>query len=146
MAKVLSLNISDKKGIVKEPVTEIEFVEDFGLKGDAHGGKWHRQVSLLANESIDKMKAQGVEGLDYGKFAENITTEGIVLYELPVGTKLKIGETLHEITQIGKECHHGCAIKQQVGDCVMPREGIFTKVLKGGTVHVGDEIEIINER
>jgi len=143
MAKVLSLNISDKKGVVKQPVKEIECVTDFGMKDDAHGGKWHRQISLLANESIDKMKAQGVEGLDFGKFAENITTEGIVLYELPVGTKLRIGVTLHEVTQIGKECHHGCAIKQQVGDCVMPREGIFTKVLEGGVVKVGDEIEIV---
>lgn len=143
MARVVSLNISDKKGIVKTPVKEIECIEEFGLKGDAHGGKWHRQISLLANESIDKMKAQGVEGLDFGKFAENITTEGIILYELPVGTQLKIGETLQEVTQIGKECHHGCAIKQQVGDCVMPREGIFTRVLKGGMVRVGDAIEII---
>lgn len=143
MAKVLSLNISDKKGVVKIPVNEIEFIEDFGLKGDAHGGKWHRQVSLLGNESVDKMKAQGVVGLDFGKFAENITTEGIVLFELPVGTQMKIGETVHEVTQIGKECHHGCAIKQQVGDCVMPREGIFTKVIKGGIVKVNDEIVIL---
>lgn len=143
MAKVLSLNISDEKGVVKTPVKEIEFVEDFGLLGDAHGGKWHRQVSLLGNESVDKMKAQGVEGLDFGKFAENITTEGIVLFELPVGTRLKIGETVHEVTQIGKECHHGCAIKQQVGDCVMPREGIFTKVIKGGIVKVNDEIVVL---
>lgn len=143
MAKVLSLNISDKKGVVKIPVNEIEFIEDFGLKGDAHGGKWHRQVSLLGNESVDKMKAQGVVGLDFGKFAENITTEGIVLYEIPVGTQMKIGETIHEVTQIGKECHHGCAIKQQVGDCVMPREGIFTKVIKGGIVKINDEIVIL---
>ncbi len=142
-ARVLSLNISDQKGIVKNPVDEIACIEDFGLLTDAHGGPWHRQVSLLGNESIDKMKAMGVEGLTYGKFAENITTEGIVLFELPVGTRLQIGQTVHEVTQIGKECHKGCAIKQQVGDCVMPREGIFTKVLKGGVLRVGDEIHII---
>lgn len=141
--KVLSLNISEVKGIVKNPVDVIECITDFGLKGDAHGGKWHRQISLLGNESVEKMKAMGVQGLSFGKFAENITTEGLILYELPVGTVLLIGETVHEVTQIGKECHKGCAIKQQVGDCVMPREGIFTKVLKGGTIRVGDGISCI---
>lgn len=143
MAKVVSLNTSDKKGVIKIPVEEVTFIEDFGIENDAHAGKWHRQVSLLANESIDKMIQKGGTGLTPGKFAENITTEGIELYTLPVGTKLKIGETIQEVTQIGKECHNGCAIKAQVGDCVMPREGIFTKIIKGGQVKIGDPIEII---
>lgn len=143
VGKVISVNISDKKGVIKTPISEGIFVEEFGLKDDAHGGNWHRQVSLLANESINKMISKGVEGLVPGKFAENITTEGIVLYELPVGTKLQIGDTIQEVTQIGKECHHGCEIKRQVGQCVMPKEGIFTKILKGGIVKAGDEIRIL---
>ncbi len=141
--KVLEINISDKKGVMKTPISEGNFIVDFGLEGDAHGGDWHRQISLLGNESIDKMRQDGVEDLDFGSFAENITTEGVVLYELPVGTKLKIGDTVQEVTQIGKKCHSGCAIAQKVGDCVMPKEGIFTKVLKAGKVKVGDTIEEI---
>lgn len=142
--KVLAINISKEKGVIKEPIPEGVFQEDHGLVGDAHAGKWHRQVSLLAQESIDKMTARGILGLCSGKFAENLTTEGIVLHELPVGTQVKIGETLHEVTQIGKECHTGCAIKVQVGQCIMPKEGIFTRVLKTGTIKVGDSIEIID--
>lgn len=145
MAKVLSINISDKKGIIKTPIQEGSFIKEYGLKDDAHAGKWHRQVSLLAKESIDKMIEMGIEDLTAGKFAENITTEGIVLHELPVGTKLKIGETIQEVTQIGKECHKGCAIKNQVGTCIMPTEGIFTRVLKEGIVRNGDSIEIMVE-
>lgn len=144
MAKVLSINISDKKGIIKTPIKEGKFIEEYGLDNDAHAGKWHRQVSLLAKESIDKMIKMGIEDLTEGKFAENITTEGIVLHELPVGTKLKIGETIQEVTQIGKECHKGCAIKNQVGTCIMPTEGIFTRVIKGGMVKEGDFIEILS--
>jgi len=143
VAKVIAINISETKGVPKENIPEGNFIEDFGLEGDAHAGKWHRQVSLLGVESIDKMKAIGIKGLCSGKFAENITTEGINLYDLPVGTKLQIGETLQEVTQIGKECHSGCAIFQQVGQCVMPKEGIFTRVLKGGKIKVGDEISIV---
>lgn len=143
IGKVVSINISNKKGVIKEPIQVGIFQEDFGLKGDAHAGKWHRQISLLAQESIDKMTNLGVEGLVPGKFAENITTEGVVLYKLPVGTVLKIGETIQEVTQIGKECHTGCAIKQAVGKCVMPKEGIFTKVIKGGKIKAGDIIKII---
>ncbi len=143
MAKVIDVNISEKKGVIKHPIEKGYFKENHGLEGDAHAGDWHRQVSLLGQESIDKMKALGVKGLTSGKFAENITTEGIVLYELPIGTKLKIGETLMEVTQIGKECHKGCAIKSQVGDCIMPREGIFTKVLEAGVIKSGDDIKII---
>ncbi|QCX34140.1 MOSC domain-containing protein [Caloramator sp. E03] len=145
MAKVLAINISSKKGEIKHPIGEGYFRENHGLEGDAHAGNWHRQVSLLGKESIDKMKALGIEGLCTGKFAENITTEGIELYKLPIGTKLKIGETIMEVTQIGKECHAGCQIRNLVGDCIMPREGIFTKVLKSGYVRDGDEIEILEE-
>lgn len=143
MAKVIAVNISEKKGVVKHPLDKGFFREGHGLEGDAHAGSWHRQVSLLGNESVEKMKDSGVQGLCAGKFAENLTTEGITLYELPVGTKLKIGETIMEVTQIGKECHQGCAIRELVGDCVMPREGIFTKVLKSGYIKPGDEIEIV---
>ncbi|MBC2456708.1 MULTISPECIES: MOSC domain-containing protein [Clostridium] len=143
MAKVLSINISEKKGVIKTPIKEGIFIEEHGLKDDAHAGKWHRQVSLLAQESIDKMIKMGISDLDAGKFAENITTEGIVLHELPVGTRLKIGETIQEVTQIGKECHKGCAIKNQVGTCIMPTEGIFTRIIKGGVIREGDSIEIL---
>lgn len=140
---VKAVNISETKGVIKVTIPSGEFRENFGLVGDAHAGDWHRQVSLLAQESIDKMTNMGVEGLVSGKFAENLTTEGLVLYELPVGTRLQIGETLHEVTQIGKECHHGCAIKVQVGQCVMPKEGIFTKVIKGGVIQAGDVIQVL---
>ncbi len=143
IGKVTGINISEKKGVIKTPIPQGEFIEDYGLKGDAHAGKWHRQVSLLGQESIDKMTAMGAEGLSAGKFAENITTEGIVLHELPVGTKLQIGPTVQEVTQIGKECHKGCAIKETVGKCIMPVEGIFTRVLIGGIVKVGDPISLV---
>lgn len=143
MAKVLSINISEKKGVIKTPIKEGIFIEEHGLKDDAHAGKWHRQVSLLAQGSIDKMIKMGISDLDAGKFAENITTEGIVLHELPVGTRLKIGETVQEVTQIGKECHKGCAIKNQVGTCIMPTEGIFTRIIQGGVIRSGDSIEIL---
>ncbi len=143
MAKVLAVNISETKGVPKEPIEKGYFEINHGLAGDAHAGTWHRQVSLLGQESIDKMNSAGVKGLSVGKFAENLTTEGIILYELPIGTKLRIGETEMEVTQIGKECHTGCAIRELVGDCVMPREGIFTKVLKAGWIKPGDEIEIL---
>jgi MOSC domain-containing protein YiiM len=145
MAKVLAINISETKGVIKKPIPQANLIEDFGIEGDAHAGKWHRQVSLLGQESVDKMIAQGLDHLTPGVFAENLTTEGIILYELPIGTVLQIGETLQEVTQIGKECHTGCEIKQITGDCVMPREGIFTKVIKGGLVKNGDEITIIEK-
>jgi MOSC domain-containing protein YiiM len=143
MPKVVGINISKIKGVVKEPIKKGFFEENHGLEGDAHAGTWHRQVSFLAQESIDKMKLLGAKDLSSGKFAENITTEGLILYDLPIGTKLKIGETIMEVTQIGKECHKGCAIRSQVGDCIMPREGIFAKVLQSGWILCGDEIEII---
>lgn len=143
MIKVIAVNISEKKGEVKHPIEKGFFKVNHGLEGDAHAGDWHRQVSLLGTESIDKMKASGVEGLTPGKFAENITTEGIILYELPVGTKLKIGDVILEVTQIGKECHLGCEIRKLVGDCVMPREGIFAKVLEDGYIKAGDDIVVV---
>ena len=138
-AKVISVNISKEKGVVKDPVDKIELKINHGIVGDAHAGDWHRQVSLLAIESYEKMRAKGLE-LENGAFAENITTEGIVLYELPIGTKLKIGTSVLEVTQIGKKCHKGCAIEVQTGDCVMPKEGIFCKVIEEGKIIVGDEI------
>lgn len=144
MAKVIAVNISEKKGVPKTPMTKGYFELEHGLVGDAHAANWHRQVSLLGTESIEKVKALGLMELKNGVFAENLTTEGIILHELPLGTKLKIGETVMEITQIGKECHAGCSIRQITGDCVMPREGIFTKVTTPGWVKPGDDIEIIH--
>lgn len=143
MAKVLAVNISEKKGVIKNPIEKGYFEVDQGLVGDAHAGNWHRQVSLLGIESFAKVKAMGFKDLEVGNFAENITTEGITLYELPIGTRLQVGETIMEVTQIGKECHKGCAIKQTTGDCVMPREGIFTIVVTPGWVKAGDEIKIL---
>ncbi|SDY26055.1 MOSC domain-containing protein [Tindallia californiensis] len=146
MAKVLSINLSKETGVVKTPIEKGEFIENYGLQNDAHAGEWHRQVSLLGQESVDKIRKLGlIDKLEPGVFAENILTEGIVLYELAIGTRLKVGETIQEVTQIGKKCHHGCEIFQKVGDCVMPREGIFTKVLKGGIVKEGDEIALIKK-
>lgn len=143
MASVVSLNISEKKGVVKIEVPSAEFRVNHGIVGDAHAGDWHRQVSLLGSESVDKMVALGAEGLEHGSFAENITTEGIDLYSLEVGTQFQIGETIQELTQIGKKCHKGCAISLTVGSCIMPKEGIFTKVIKGGIVTAGDKIVIL---
>jgi MOSC domain-containing protein YiiM len=140
---VVSVNISEKKGTPKTQVNPGVLIENFGLEGDAHAGKWHRQVSLLAVESIEKAKNGPTDGLCHGVFAENITTEGIELYTLPVGTRLKVGEAEIEISQIGKECHEGCAISKLVGKCVMPREGVFAVVLKGGKVFAGDEITVL---
>jgi len=144
MAKVLAVCISEKKGTVKHPVESIRLKKEHGIIGDAHAGSWHRQVSLLSDESVARMREKFPD-IPVGAFAENILTEGITLYELPVGTKLKVGETILQVTQIGKECHADCAIRQQVGDCVMPREGIFAIVLKEGTVKSGDEIQIMEE-
>ena len=139
MANVLAVCISENKGERKKPVESVELRENHGIVGDAHAGEWHRQVSLLAQESIDKMRKLGLD-VSAGDFAENITTSGIDLVSLPIGTRLQVGETLLEVTQIGKECHTRCAIFYQAGDCVMPKEGIFVKVITGGTVKPGDEI------
>ena len=139
MASVVAVCISERKGTQKHEVPEIQLKIDHGLVGDAHAGTWNRQVSLLAQESVEKMKAVFPD-IPVGAFAENILTEGLTLYTLPVGTRLRVGEALLEVTQIGKECHAHCAIRQQVGDCVMPREGIFTIVLEEGTIRAGDTI------
>lgn len=130
---IVSLNISLKKGEQKVPTEEMELKIDHGIVGDAHAGDWHRQISLLADEDVESMRGNGIE-LNPGDFAENITTRGVDLSLLPVGTRLNIGNTEIEVTQIGKECHHGCAIFQAVGDCVMPRKGIFAKVIKAGRI------------
>lgn len=145
MASIVSVNLSEKKGTVKQPVQAGRLLPDFGLEGDAHAGNWHRQVSLLAQESIDRMTALGIPGLTPGIFAENITTEGIELYTLPVGTRLRLGEALAEVTQIGKECHHHCEIFKKVGKCVMPKEGIFVRILQGGDIRPGDAVEISDQ-
>ncbi|MBU7008636.1 MOSC domain-containing protein [Phosphitispora fastidiosa] len=140
--KIIAVCTSEKKGMRKKNIGEGILRPDHGLEGDAHAGDWHRQVSLLALESIEKMRAKGLD-VNPGDFAENLTTEGLVLVDLPVGTKLRIGsEALGEVTQIGKVCHDRCAIYYQAGDCVMPKEGIFIKVLTGGLVKVGDAVEL----
>jgi MOSC domain-containing protein YiiM len=142
-AKVVSVNISEKKGTIKRPVPEIQLKLRHGIIGDAHAGDWHRQISLLAEESVDTMRDASPIPLNDGVFAENINTIGIDLKHLPIGTHLRIGETEVEVTQIGKECHNDCAIKKAVGKCVMPTEGIFAVVIREGTVRAGDEIEIL---
>ncbi|OPY02272.1 MAG: MOSC domain protein [Syntrophorhabdus sp. PtaB.Bin047] len=140
---IISVNVSEGKGEKKHNVGTCRLLKDRGLMGDAHAGFMHRQVSLLARESIDKIRAKGLD-VKAGDFAENLTTEGIILHELPVGTSLKTtGGVLLRVTQIGKECHARCNIFQTVGDCVMPREGIFAEVLTEGDVSVGDELEVI---
>ena len=142
MAKITSINISPKKGTFKKPVERAELRVDHGIVGDAHAGNWHRQISLLGQESIDKMTALGLDDLTPGKFAENITTEGIILYTLPVGAILRLGNCRVEVTQIGKECHQHCEIYKKVGQCIMPHEGIFVRVLTPGTISAGDAVEI----
>ena len=143
MAKIISINISPKKGMRKKAVDSALLKDNYGIENDAHAsGEWHRQVSLLATESIKKMQDKGLD-VGPGDFAENITTEGIDLPVLPVGTKMTVSDDIElEVTQIGKICHNRCAIYEQAGDCVMPKEGIFVKVIKGGTIKVGDEIRV----
>ena len=139
MAVIRAVCISEKKGTAKKNIKEAEIIQNFGLKDDAHAGNWHRQVSLLSYEKIEEFKALGVDVKD-GDFGENLIVEGIDLSKLPIGTKMTINEVLLEVTQIGKECHMGCAIAQAVGKCIMPTEGIFARVLKGGRVKVGDSV------
>ena len=141
MAQVKAVCISEKKGTIKHEVEGVTLRLHHGIVGDAHAGNWHRQVSLLADESVEKMRCPSFN-IPIGAFAENILTEGIELVTLPVGTKLRVGEALLEITQLGKECHADCAIRRQIGDCVMPREGVFAVVLEEGTVQKGDEIHV----
>ncbi len=142
-ATIVATCISESKGERKTPVDQVELRQEHGIIADAHAGDWHRQISLLASESIAKMQAMGLD-VDSGDFAENLTTQGIDLVNLPIGTRLKVGETLLEVTQIGKECHNRCAIYEQAGDCVMPKEGIFARVIEGGVIKPGDEITRLN--
>lgn len=142
--RIISINISKRKGTRKGNVNNALCVEDYGLKGDAHAESGIRQVSLLSVESIDKMRAKGLT-LKAGDFAENLTVDGLNLLEFSVGTKFKVGETILELSQIGKECHTKCAIYYQAGDCVMPKEGIFARVIKSGKIKVGDKIEVIKD-
>ena len=143
--RIHAISISETKGVRKDNVPSAVLRPEHGIEKDAHAGTWHRQVSLLAKESIEKMIAKGL-AVGPGDFAENITTEGIDLVSLPIGHQLRLGEeVLVEVTQIGKECHERCAIYHQAGDCVMPREGIFAKVLAGGTVRVDDSISQVTE-
>ena len=141
MAKVVAVCISERKGEKKHPVDAIELRRHHGIVGDAHAGDWHRQVSLLAQESVDTMRSPELT-LSAGDFAENILTEGITLKTLPVGTRLRVGDALLEITQIGKQCHADCAIKQKTGKCVMPTEGVFAIVIEEAAVRAGDAIEV----
>ena len=142
MATVEAVCISENKGERKKPVESVELRENHGIVGDGHAGEWHRQVSLLATESIEKMRKLGLD-VTAGDFAENITTCGIDLVSLPIGTRLQVGESLLEVTQIGKECHTRCAIYYQAGDCVMPKEGIFAKVISGGVVRPSDQVQVV---
>lgn len=141
MGKVLAICTSEKKGTLKTEISEAKFIEDFGIENDAHAGKWHRQVSLLEFNKIDEFRKKGAD-VDFGAFGENLVIEGIELHTLPIGQQIKIGDVLLEVTQIGKKCHDKCQIYYQVGECIMPKNGIFTKVLKGGIVKVGDECTI----
>jgi MOSC domain-containing protein YiiM len=143
-AIIRAVCISGKKGVQKHPVDEVELQPQHGIVGDAHAGNWHRQVSLLAQKSVDKLQEKVTLRLIPGAFAENILCDGIELAKLPIGTKLRIGSALCEVTQIGKESHADCAIRRQAGDCVMPREGIFAIVLEGGTARAGDTVEVMD--
>ena len=141
MGKILAVCISEKKGTTKENVKKAYLKEQFGLENDAHGGKWHRQVSLLSAERIEEFRKK--IWVDYGAFGENLVVESFDFRQLPVGSRFAVGEALLEMTQIGKECHNDCVIKQQTGECIMPREGVFARVLKGGMVQVGDEMKLL---
>ncbi|APF18760.1 MOSC domain containing protein [Caldithrix abyssi DSM 13497] len=145
MGYVESICISHKKGIVKKEIKEANFIKDYGIEGDAHAGKWHRQVSLLAGESIDKMKEK-IPSLQHGAFAENLVLRQVDFSRIRVGDLLRIGDSvLLEVTQIGKECHTSCAIKKIVGDCIMPREGLFARILQGGAVRTGQEVCVLTQ-
>lgn len=139
MGKVLAVCISEKKGTQKQNVHEGEFIEDWGIKNDAHAGKWHRQVSLLSADKIRAFRERGAEVED-GAFGENLVVEGIDFARLSLGTRFYCGNVILELTQVGKECHHGCAIFQKMGDCIMPREGVFARVIRGGIIREGDEL------
>ncbi|MBW2095266.1 MAG: MOSC domain-containing protein [Deltaproteobacteria bacterium] len=141
--EIVSIAVSKKKGTPKRTVETAELVTDHGLRGDAHAGPWHRQVSFLAAESIEKARGRGLD-VGFGDFAENIATKGINWLEVPIGTRVKLGDSaVVEITQIGKKCHTRCAIYYKAGDCIMPKEGIFGKVLQGGSIRKGDTLRVM---
>ncbi len=144
MGKVMGVCISERKGTQKTNINKAMFIENYGIEKDAHAGNWHRQVSLLSYDKIQDFKARGAEVQD-GAFGENLIVEGFDFKNLPVGTKLKCGEVILEMTQIGKECHSHCEIYQKMGECIMPKQGVFAKVLKGGIIETGHEMEIIGE-
>ena len=142
MGKIMAVCISEKRGTQKKNIEKVRLIENFGLEGDAHGGNWHRQVSLLSYEKVRAFEEKGISVED-GAFGENLLVEGFEFKTLPVGTRFRCGEVLLEMTQIGKECHSHCEIYQAVGDCIMPREGVFARVLHGGMIQIGDEMEIV---
>lgn len=142
MGKVMAVCVSEIKGVQKENIHSAKFIEDFGIENDAHAGKWHRQVSLLSFEKIEAFRAKGADVKD-GDFGENLIVQGIDFKTYPIGTQFRCNDVILELTQIGKECHKGCAIYQVMGDCIMPREGVFTKVIHGGTITEGDELNIM---
>ena len=142
MGKIMAVCISEKRGTQKKNIEKVRLIENFGLEGDAHGGNWHRQVSLLSYEKVRAFEEKGISVED-GAFSENLLVEGFDFKTLPVGTRFRCGDVLLEMTQIGKECHSHCEIYQAVGDCIMPREGVFARVLHGGMIQIGDEMEIV---
>lgn len=142
MGKIMAVCISEKRGTQKKNIEKVRLIENFGLEGDAHGGNWHRQVSLLSYEKVRAFEEKGISVED-GAFGENLLVEGFDFKTLPVGTRFRCGDALLEMTQIGKECHSHCEIYQAVGDCIMPREGVFARVLHGGMIQIGDELEIV---
>lgn len=142
MGKIMAVCISEKRGTQKKNIEKVRLIENFGLEGDAHAGNWHRQVSLLSYEKVRAFEEKGISVED-GAFGENLLVEGFDFKTLPVGTRFRCGEVLLEMTQIGKECHSHCEIYQAVGDCIMPREGVFARVLHGGVIQIGDEMEIV---
>lgn len=142
MGKIMAVCISEKRGTQKKNIEKVRLIENFGLEGDAHGGNWHRQVSLLSYEKVRAFEEKGLSVED-GAFGENLLVEGFDFKTLPIGTRFRCGDVLLEMTQIGKECHSHCEIYQAVGDCIMPREGVFARVLHGGEIQIGDELEIV---
>ena len=142
MGKIMAVCISEKRGTQKKNIEKVRLIENFGLEGDAHGGNWHRQASLLSYEKVRVFEEKGISVED-GAFGENLLVEGFDFKTLPVGTRFRCGDVLLEMTQIGKECHSHCEIYQAVGDCIMPREGVFARVLHGGMIQIGDEMEIV---
>jgi len=142
MGRIIAVCVSEQKGTQKKNVNSSVFISDWGIEGDAHAGKWHRQISLLSHDKIEEFRARGAEVKD-GAFGENLVVSGIDFRTLPIGTRFACNDVLLELTQIGKECHNGCEIFKKMGDCIMPREGVFSRVLHGGTISVGDELTVL---